>query len=350
MRKAYTVMLFGASFLRSLIGVAFVDGFLTQRAVGMRSLQVSVLSRSQLHLTANQDDIYFENISLEYCPGCRWMTKAFWMATELLQSSNPSYKGKIQEVTVIPSQPGSFLISGNVASITKGLDGKEIIDERIEQLWDRKVDGGFPPIDLIEFEERVSSCLEQESFTTDAADDEDLLTHTKVYNTHVAIRYCEGSGYLLRAAYYGQELLTTFCDGELDAISLQPIKNENENDGAFSVQLLTRDEANTVKTLVLWDKLVSENFPQVKELKRMIRDVVTPEKDLGHSEATTSSKNSEEDKSTNENVDDIGECIPCNESTADKAIENESEGDEDDKDEFLDDDEAEEARRYFGVM
>ena len=104
--------------------------------------------------------------------------------------------------------------------------------------------------------------------------------------------------------------------------------------------------------MLLWDKNDSGNFPRVKELKRLIRDVVTPQKDLGHSEATTgrNSNISKEDTSAKGNIDEIGDCIPCNDSETGNDIENEQGVGEDYDDEFLDDDEAEEARRYFGVM
>jgi len=55
-------------------------------------------------------------------------------------------------------------------------------------------------------------------------------------------------------------------------------------------------------------------FPEVKEIKQMIRDRISPEKDLGHSDV----KDGTESK-----IETGGET--------------------------LDDDEAEEARKYFGV-
>jgi len=46
----------------------------------------------------------------------------------------------------------------------------------------------------------------------------------------ITIEYCSRCGWLLRAAYIRQELLTTFCD-ELNAISLKP----RETHGIFLI-------------------------------------------------------------------------------------------------------------------
>jgi len=258
------------------------------------------------------------------------------MATELLQTCN-----SIQEVRVIPSGSGTFVVSAKLQH-----------RETIQQLWDRKVDGGFPPIDLIEFEERVQRCLENATVDGDASGVVEQTTNrgsteslSAPNDSNVVIRYCSGSGYLLRAAYYGQELLTTFCDGELGAISLQPI--ESDFHGLFSVALCSKEGLVKEPSIVLWDKLDSGRFPEVKELKQRVRDAVTPQKDLGHSEAKTDVEK--------DSLDNLGDCIPCNAAKSDTEIgnsegEEKTEEEEDGDDGYLDDDEAEEARRYFGVM
>ena len=35
---------------------------------------------------------------------------------------------------------------------------------------------------------------------------------------------------------------------------------------------------------VVWDRKVDGGFPQPKELKQRVRDVIAPQKDLGHSD------------------------------------------------------------------
>lgn len=86
----------------------------------------------------------------------------------------------------------------------------------------------------------------------------------------VTITYCPKCGWLLRAAWLAQELLTTFSD-ELAGVTLAP----SENAGYFAV---------TIGETVLWDRKAEGGFPEAKELKRRVRDIVAPEKNLGHSD------------------------------------------------------------------
>lgn len=87
-------------------------------------------------------------------------------------------------------------------------------------------------------------------------------------NTRVVIEYCPRCGWLLRAAWLAQELLTTFAS-ELGELTLKPASS-----GTFKVW------AN--QTLV-WDRKVNNGFPHAAELKRLVQPIIAPEKDLGHS-------------------------------------------------------------------
>lgn len=86
----------------------------------------------------------------------------------------------------------------------------------------------------------------------------------------VTIAYCPKCHWLLRAAYMAQELLTTFED-ELCGVTLQP----SETAGHYSIRV--GDE-------VVFDRKDYGGFPEIKELKQMVRDKVSPEKNLGHSD------------------------------------------------------------------
>ena len=89
-------------------------------------------------------------------------------------------------------------------------------------------------------------------------------------NTHVVeIEYCTQCRWLLRAAWLAQELLTTF-DADLNAVSLMP-----GTGGVFEVRL---------NGATVFSRKVEGRFPESKELKQLIRDVIAPERDLGHSE------------------------------------------------------------------
>jgi selenoprotein W-related protein len=87
---------------------------------------------------------------------------------------------------------------------------------------------------------------------------------------HVTIVYCRLCGWLLRASWTAQELLTTFAE-ELGSVTLVPDKTG----GVFEVRLDGK---------LLWSRKAHGRFPEMKELKQLVRDEVAPERGLGHSD------------------------------------------------------------------
>ena len=67
-----------------------------------------------------------------------------------------------------------------------------------------------------------------------------------------------------------QELLTTFAD-DLKSVTLQP----SEISGDFHISF----DGNKI-----FDRKDYGGFPEIKELKQMVRDVVSPGKSLGHAD------------------------------------------------------------------
>ncbi|KAH6850311.1 Rdx family-domain-containing protein [Chaetomium sp. MPI-CAGE-AT-0009] len=100
----------------------------------------------------------------------------------------------------------------------------------------------------------------------------------------VTIQFCTQCKWMLRAAYYAQELLSTFSVS-LGEVALQPATG-----GVFVVEITTITAAALAAPstaaretkAVLWDRKVDGGFPEVKELKRRVRDVIQPGRDLGH--------------------------------------------------------------------
>lgn len=88
----------------------------------------------------------------------------------------------------------------------------------------------------------------------------------------VEIRYCVKCRWLLRAAWLSQELLSTF-EADIGEVALVPGES-----GEFRV---------IANEKVVWDRKVDDGFPQPKELKQRVRDVIAPQKDLGHSDRTS---------------------------------------------------------------
>lgn len=86
----------------------------------------------------------------------------------------------------------------------------------------------------------------------------------------VVIVYCPKCGWLLRAAYMAQELLTTF-EAELKGVTLQP----SEVNGDFHISIEDKQ---------IFNRRDYGGFPEIKELKQIVRDIVAPGKSLGHAD------------------------------------------------------------------
>ncbi|TCD12096.1 SelT/SelW/SelH family protein [Pedobacter frigidisoli] len=86
----------------------------------------------------------------------------------------------------------------------------------------------------------------------------------------ITIEYCPKCGWMLRSTYMAQELLTTFTD-EIRGVTLIP----SEIGGSFLI---------SVDDTLVFDRKDEKRFPEIKELKQLIRDHVSPDKDLGHSD------------------------------------------------------------------
>ena len=73
----------------------------------------------------------------------------------------------------------------------------------------------------------------------------------------------------MRAGWTAQELLTTFQE-ELGEVALVP-----GTGGIFDVR---------VGEQVVWSRAAEGRFPELKELKQRLRDVIAPDRSLGHSD------------------------------------------------------------------
>lgn len=95
----------------------------------------------------------------------------------------------------------------------------------------------------------------------------------------VTIQFCTQCKWNLRAAYFAQELLQTFSTS-LGEVALQP-----STGGVFKVDIYhfsLHPNPSSTRHTPLWDRHVDGGFPETKELKRRVRDVIEPGRDLGH--------------------------------------------------------------------
>ena len=85
----------------------------------------------------------------------------------------------------------------------------------------------------------------------------------------VEITYCTQCRWMLRAAWLAQELLTTFEDVVAE-VALVPGRG-----GVFEIR---------VGAETAWSRKAEGGFPQPKELKQRVRDLIAPGRSLGHSD------------------------------------------------------------------
>jgi len=85
----------------------------------------------------------------------------------------------------------------------------------------------------------------------------------------IRISYCTQCQWLLRAGWMAQELLSTFGQ-DLGEVVLVP-----GTGGIFQV---------TCNGELIWDRKREGGFPDAATLKQLVRDIVDPERELGHSD------------------------------------------------------------------
>jgi selenoprotein W-related protein len=201
-----------------------------------------------LFRTVEQGKAKYHHVSIEYCTGCRWMLKSFWLAQELLSTFG---KSELDAITVKPS----FDTQGKFVIYLSKIDDKQSTTQPIDdtlQLWDRQERGGFPtPKDLKQLVrdyvnpdmylghsdtklrqndhdgERIDMQVRESALQKESASDTIIqvpLNSNFTPSPSITIHYCTGCQWLLRAAYFGQELLTTFGGGEIKSVTLVPSK------------------------------------------------------------------------------------------------------------------------------
>jgi selenoprotein W-related protein len=85
----------------------------------------------------------------------------------------------------------------------------------------------------------------------------------------IEIRYCTQCQWLLRAAWLAQELLSSFAD-DLERVALLPVSG-----GVFVISCNGQQ---------IWERKADGGFPEARVLKQRVRDLLDPQRDLGHNE------------------------------------------------------------------
>ncbi|WP_424058374.1 SelT/SelW/SelH family protein [Methyloceanibacter sp.] len=87
---------------------------------------------------------------------------------------------------------------------------------------------------------------------------------------NIAITYCRLCNWMLRAAWMGQEFLSTFAE-EAGSLTLIP----DDTGGVFEVR---------IDGTLVWSRSEQGRFPEITELKQIVRDRIAPAHGLGHAD------------------------------------------------------------------
>ena len=311
------------------------------------------------------------NISIEYCSACRWMLRSNWILSELLTTF--AYEDKLVSISLIPQGPP--LSDGGIFRLyASNFEGGDINHDKGNiVLWDRKVNGRFPEskevkqlvrdvcnpyIDLghsdvnkvenvdniANSKEEADDCIEckeeqesEQKSTQKSTVAEDQTNGTQQQHeipnafykqNHISIEYSVGSSIespdngLYQATYYANEILSMIYERNVwwkKKQQQQEEKNSSNDDDDIPAAvdrvsvIPNRIESGILRVKlnddrVLYDQLSDENSAASIMSGRHLRDIIS-----------TAIVDSEDN--SNEMVF-----------------------------EMMSDDEAEEARKYFGVF
>ncbi|PNS15330.1 hypothetical protein CAC42_2665 [Sphaceloma murrayae] len=145
-------------------------------------------------------------------------------------------------------------------------------------------------------------------------------TTESIHLPRIAITFCTQCRWMLRAAYFAQELLSTFSTA-IGEVALIPATG-----GVFQVHLtytpvMTGNTAptSTVQTVLLWDRKTEGGFPETKVLKQILRNHIEPGRDLGHSDKPSNKHSKTDEAAKNvqpaapvtQNESNAKECEDC---------------------------------------
>jgi uroporphyrin-III C-methyltransferase len=161
------------------------------------------------------------------------------------------------------TEPIAFIENGSLAN-------QRVVRSTLGAMSAGEVEVSSPAVLVVG---KVSALPASEQFQKRGSATSDPTTNlptNPVSKSVVEIEYCPKCRWLLRSSWMAQELLTTF-EAELGGVSLKP----SEVSGAFEVR---------VDGATVWSRTAQGRFPDIKELKKVVRDVAAPDKNLGHSD------------------------------------------------------------------
>ncbi|KAF8926051.1 hypothetical protein BGZ58_000235 [Dissophora ornata] len=126
----------------------------------------------------------------------------------------------------------------------------------------------------------------------------------EIRHPRVEIEFCTGCKWHLRAGWMAQELLLTFGNA-IGELALIPGKS-----ATFIVR---------VNGVVVFDRKDHGRFPEMKEVKQLVRGVIAPEMGLGHSDSAVKSAVATQEKDVTEQEPVSAAAVSTAEATAAEA-------------------------------
>ncbi|KAF7530026.1 hypothetical protein PCG10_005001 [Penicillium crustosum] len=142
----------------------------------------------------------------------------------------------------------------------------------------------------------------------DSNNDTDKIALANVHLPRISIQFCTQCRWMLRAAYFAQELLSTFGT-DLGEVALVP-----KTGGVFTVTIwhgTMVDGEITTQESILWDRKRDGGFPEVKALKSLVRNVIAPNRDLGHTDRALKKEQGEKEAKKEEKKEERKDKAAC---------------------------------------
>ncbi|SFA93477.1 3-hydroxyisobutyrate dehydrogenase [Rhizobium sp. NFR07] len=179
-------------------------------------------------------------------------------------AASPAMKGRLPVVLGETDAVG-FPVSGVIKDVSVVRDFAAQIDVAIPAMkaalasFEGAAEAGFAEADLATMVKLALDGATSGAKTPTAS--------AAIDRPRITILYCTQCNWLLRAGWMAQELLQTFGD-QLGQVGLIP-----GTGGVFEIR---------IDGTLIWERKRDGGFPGPKELKQRVRDVIDPDRDLGH--------------------------------------------------------------------
>jgi selenoprotein W-related protein len=326
--------------------VKIASSFVVPRVVAPSS---SIISRKHVQLSAAESSQHEIHLSIEYCSGCQWMLRSTWMAAEILTTF--ANDESLASVSMLPMSPP--LSEGGIFRIT----AKNSIEENanITMLWDRSVQGRFPESkevkqlirDLFDPDKDLGHSDKQNDDTDDdssSGKENDCVECTEQQQQE------EDKKQTSQQPTNGKTIPDIFYEKNKISIEYSSAPVSSSDNGLYRATFLCNELLSCAYERNAWYKRYQKQEDDCTiEDAPTILDCVTlvPNRDLN--DALKIQLNDEVviyDHSKESSADDYIDASELR-----KLVTKTIKGDDDEKSiEMMSDDEAEEARKYFGVF